>query len=756
MRYNFLQFTLDTDTKELYNNNEILELTKGQYELLLYLIENSGVMFTKNQLIDNVWKGRHVTENSIDQIISKLRKVLNSAKEDVYIKTVYGKGLMFVPKVKIGGVKDKASKSSRKKRVMTTLLIIGIISIVLVFNALDHTGKPKNKIPLIFVSENDTTIKDNWLADSSVQFMDQLFSSVNVGYIKDLEKKPRYLNKQQYINNQWKLSPNLKVAQISITQKGGIYTIKLSLIDKSQSQESQTFSNQNLGLAMKSASRWIADSVDNSSSINAINSLIPDDSYTIELYMHGLASLGKGEFEKAEYSFKLSLKEKPDFYLARLQLAQVKVAEGKLEESLAILTTLSEIDGFSQLKIQVETMRGDIYDTQGKYEQAKKLYLQTLGKYNDAETYQTNEIRYNLSHTYAKLTEYQKALEQLNILEKEATKSLNYDFLANVLQKKSSILQTLGKTGEAETTIKKAIKLYNRLEDLLGEAKAYSTFARITTHQSKYKESVMHLEKALLISKTLNFKLGIGATLNELIYLLMVQGNFTKAWQANQEMREIAIEIDYSAMLQISKQYAIDIARAQKNWIKSEMLLKEHLQSAKNSNNKRALLKNHMLSIELYLDEKKLEKALEKISQVQKYIDETDEIRLQPRIDKSLGRYYLLSKQDDLAIQLLLKAKTTAILTKDGEIIIAINNLISEYYIANNQAKNGLKILEESLSYTPLPYPYLLLKSKANNKLGNTLIALDLANECKNNANEFWEIKDEQYLGLLKAKVLPQ
>ena len=599
-------------------------------------------------------------------------------------------------------------------------------------------------------SNDEDENKDKpWLNQASGTFIDQLFGIADVANLKKIKEKPKYLDNKQYINNQWKISPELKVVTTHLVFKDSLYTLELSITDRLKHQNNQSFSNQSLSSTMTMASQWLVKQVGQSQNADKIISLIPDDSYVVELYMHGLSSIAKGEIEKANNYLQLCLSEMPDFHLARLQMAKVKSAQGKPQESLAILDTLSSSSVFEQMEIGIESIRGDIYDTQGKYKEARDLYVSVLDKYKKKDSLQLDDMRYNLSQTYRELAEYELALTELDVLQRKIDPFQNLELLAHVLQKQASILQHLGHIKQAQESALKSLEMFNQLEDLLGEAKLYITLARIATHQGDYTESVDHLEQALIINRSLEYKLGVGATLNELIYVLMVKGDFNKAWQANIEMKKIALEIDYTAMLQISIQYSEDISRAQKKFKAAEIYLQEHLQLAKASNNKRSLLKNKLLAIDLYLDQEKTDDILNLINAIQEYIDETKEIRLQPRINLHLARYYFLNNEVDKAVSLLHSSRELAKSTEDGETIIEINNLLAEHYVDSNQAQKALSVLEGSVEFKPLPYPYLLLKSKANNILGLYMKALDLANECKNTSNQWWSIDDDVYLDKL-------
>ena len=250
----------------------------------------------------------------------------------------------------------------------------------------------------------------------------------------------------------------------------------------------------------------------------------------------------------------------------------------------------------------------------------------------------------------------------------------------------------------------------------------------------------------MAIVRALKNKVGIGATISEIIYVQLTQGQFSKAWSLNQELESIGNEIDYAFMQLASKQYAIDIARVQKQWQKAEIYLQQHKELAINTNNERAKVNNKLLAIDLYLDMNKIENVQYLIDDLQSYINDKKEIRMQPRIDLKQARLFKITTQSNLALSLLEKSNSTAIKTNDTESLIEINNLMAEILLANNQSEEALALLKTSEQYTPFSYPYDLLRSKVFAKKGNIIKAIELANQCKLKSNEFWQIKDDEYL----------
>jgi len=126
MVYKFFNFYLDVAKKELFFEKEKLHLTQQNFKLLKVFLENSDKTLNKSQLIDEVWNGRAVEDNTVDQAFSKLRKILNSQYKTEYFEVGYGKGWKFLPQV----VEVNSVKSTFK---MTALLFsILLIALILI------------------------------------------------------------------------------------------------------------------------------------------------------------------------------------------------------------------------------------------------------------------------------------------------------------------------------------------------------------------------------------------------------------------------------------------------------------------------------------------------------------------------------------------------------------------------------------------------------------------------------------------------
>ncbi|MGE7600913.1 response regulator transcription factor [Peribacillus sp. NPDC097675] len=85
------------DRYEAYFDEEQLELTPKEFELLLYLLKNKGRVLTRDQLLSTVWNYDFAGDSRIvDVHISHLReKIEQDTKKPLYIKTIRGLGYKF-------------------------------------------------------------------------------------------------------------------------------------------------------------------------------------------------------------------------------------------------------------------------------------------------------------------------------------------------------------------------------------------------------------------------------------------------------------------------------------------------------------------------------------------------------------------------------------------------------------------------------------------------------------------------------------
>lgn len=98
--YEFGPFRLDPVRRLLLKGTEPVSVTSKVFDTLLALLESSGEVLEKDELMERVWGDTIVEEASIAQNIFVLRKALGErANEHQYVVTVPGRGYRFVASV---------------------------------------------------------------------------------------------------------------------------------------------------------------------------------------------------------------------------------------------------------------------------------------------------------------------------------------------------------------------------------------------------------------------------------------------------------------------------------------------------------------------------------------------------------------------------------------------------------------------------------------------------------------------------------
>lgn len=89
---------IDQNTCKVYKRGKEVFLSKLEYRLLLYLIENKNHILSKEQILDKIWDsdGRFVDNNTVSVNISRLRtKVEDDPSHPGWIRTVHGIGYIW-------------------------------------------------------------------------------------------------------------------------------------------------------------------------------------------------------------------------------------------------------------------------------------------------------------------------------------------------------------------------------------------------------------------------------------------------------------------------------------------------------------------------------------------------------------------------------------------------------------------------------------------------------------------------------------
>ena len=77
--------------KTVIYNDEFVDLSKNEFELLYYFIINKGLLLTRMNILDNVWKENlDISDKAVDQCLKRLRKKLPLLNNNLISKRGFG------------------------------------------------------------------------------------------------------------------------------------------------------------------------------------------------------------------------------------------------------------------------------------------------------------------------------------------------------------------------------------------------------------------------------------------------------------------------------------------------------------------------------------------------------------------------------------------------------------------------------------------------------------------------------------------
>jgi TolB-like protein/DNA-binding winged helix-turn-helix (wHTH) protein len=127
--YEFGRFRLDSVSRLLWREGEIVPLTPKAIDLLLFLVESRGRLVTKDELMSAVWPNTFVEESNLTSYVSILRKTLQESPEGRdCIETIPKRGYRFVAAVQEGMPKLPIQPVGFSKALVLSAMLLVIIA----------------------------------------------------------------------------------------------------------------------------------------------------------------------------------------------------------------------------------------------------------------------------------------------------------------------------------------------------------------------------------------------------------------------------------------------------------------------------------------------------------------------------------------------------------------------------------------------------------------------------------------------------
>jgi DNA-binding response OmpR family regulator len=95
----FAQVALNVETRQVTRRGELIPLTRLEFDLLQYFIENPNRVITRGELLEKVWRLKNYPNaRTVDNFLARLRKYFEADPQNpIHFLSIRGKGYRFVP-----------------------------------------------------------------------------------------------------------------------------------------------------------------------------------------------------------------------------------------------------------------------------------------------------------------------------------------------------------------------------------------------------------------------------------------------------------------------------------------------------------------------------------------------------------------------------------------------------------------------------------------------------------------------------------
>jgi len=127
-------YALDYAGMLLIGNDREVKLEPLTYAFLCFLIKRKGQIVSRDELLNNVWENRIVSDDSIRKVVKRLRDAFeDDAKSPFYIKTIPLKGYCLIAQVNENQITKKENTSRNLKWLILIFSILILVIYITVF-----------------------------------------------------------------------------------------------------------------------------------------------------------------------------------------------------------------------------------------------------------------------------------------------------------------------------------------------------------------------------------------------------------------------------------------------------------------------------------------------------------------------------------------------------------------------------------------------------------------------------------------------
>lgn len=202
MIYRFGKFKLDSINYRVLKNEQSVAIEPQVFNLLFYLISHRNRLVTRQEIFDNLWAGREVSDTTLSNHIKSARKVIgDNGHHQQKISTFHGRGYQFIADITEEPIENQMPTVNSHAPTLKSIIFISLIVFTLflfLFFKKNSTNTNYNSMPRVavlpFINNKPSPSTDYF----GFAITDQIISDLM--YLKTISIKPsasvrKYTNK---------------------------------------------------------------------------------------------------------------------------------------------------------------------------------------------------------------------------------------------------------------------------------------------------------------------------------------------------------------------------------------------------------------------------------------------------------------------------------------------------------------------------------------------------------------------------------
>lgn len=508
----FADVEIDPGTREVRRGGEVVPVQNRVFELLAYLIAHRDRAVGKDELQERVWPGMIVTETALTRAVMKARRAVgDDSDRQAVIRTVHGHGYRFVAPLETDSG-DPAGISEEPKTwrpaaawgAVVTVALLGLVAVAALFSF--NTGNAGGARIAVLPVEDRTGDPDlAWSGLGLMSYANRLFAEGAAGdtvparrVMAAAEELPPDADAGHLQELRRSLGASHLIRAV-LSREGDRLTLEYRVVHEKGGGPPAAVSGTRATDLAREMTRSVISSLPGSGLRREFRT-VSSDPFVNETYARGLSLQLKGEVTDARDYFEVAVRQEPELFWPRYEMALAMRDMGELDAArgnLEALAARTRDSADTEMRAAANNALAQVYWRQREYPRAEEAYrvaLEAARAGGDPAVEATILVNRGI---LARIT------GDLGAARRHLAAALEASDRADDPDR-GSIYQSLGQVEWAAGELPLALDFYRRAHDAFrqsgdrrGVAASLNAMARVERRMGRFAEAEDHMQAAL-------------------------------------------------------------------------------------------------------------------------------------------------------------------------------------------------------------------------------------------------------------------